>query len=100
MIQITGRKNYGLCGEGLGLDLIAQPELLEQTDHACRSAAWFWRNAKLRDGTPVDLNPYADEQNFLAVSKIVNIGLIQTSIMPNGYHDRLLTYERALKVLE
>ena len=42
LIQITGRGNYMACGEGLGLDLIKQPELLEKPQHACMSAAWFW----------------------------------------------------------
>ncbi|HBP46928.1 glycoside hydrolase family 19 protein, partial [Pseudomonas sp.] len=42
LIQITGRANYMACGEGLGLDLIKQPELLEKPQHACMSAAWFW----------------------------------------------------------
>ena len=39
LIQITGRANYMACGEGLGLDLIKQPELLEKPQHACMSAA-------------------------------------------------------------
>jgi len=42
LIQITGRANYIACGEALGLDPIEQPELLEKSQHACMSAAWFW----------------------------------------------------------
>ena len=39
-IQITGR-NYKACGVALGLDLINQPELLENPQYGCMSAAWL-----------------------------------------------------------
>ena len=39
LIQISGRANYMACGEGLDLDLVKQPELLEEPQHACMSAA-------------------------------------------------------------
>jgi len=56
LIQITGRANYAACGEGLGLDLINQPELLEQPKSACLSAAWFWATN--------GLNTLADSGDF------------------------------------
>jgi len=42
-MEITGRKNYKLCGAFLGIDLLAQPQLLERIDYGARSAAWFWK---------------------------------------------------------
>jgi putative chitinase len=42
LLQITGRTNYGQVGKQIGLPLQAQPEMLEQPDHAARSAAYFW----------------------------------------------------------
>ena len=84
LIQITGRANYAACGEALVLDLIKQPELLEQRKYACLSAAWFWATN--------GLNTLADTGSFTAITKKVNGG-------QNGAADRMAIYQRALKVL-
>jgi len=84
LIQLTGRSNYAECGEALGLDLIACPELLEEPANACRSAAWFWQTH--------GLNELADKHDFLRITRIINGGL-------NGYADRLKYYEKATQVL-
>ena len=84
LIQITGKNNYRACGETLGLDLIAQPELLEKPQHACMSAAWFWATN--------GLNTLADAGKFDAITQRINGG--QT-----GAADRKALYARALKVL-
>lgn len=84
LIQITGRANYAACGEALGLDLINQPELLEQPQHAAMSAAWFWSTR--------GLNTMADQKEFAKITRRINGGL-------TGQDDRLALYDRALKVL-
>ena len=84
LIQITGKNNYHACGEALGLDLIAQPELLEKPQHACMSAAWFWATN--------GLNTLADAGKFDAITQRINGG--QT-----GAEDRQALNARALKVL-
>ena len=84
LIQITGKDNYRACGEALGLDLIAQPELLEKPQHACMSAAWFWATS--------GLNTLADAGKFDAITQRINGG-------QNGSADRQALYARALKVL-
>ena len=84
LIQITGKNNYRACGEALGLDLIAQPELLERPQHACMSAAWFWANN--------GLNTLADAGKFDAITQRINGG-------HNGAVDRQELYARSLKVL-
>ena len=84
LIQITGRANYMACGEGLGLDLIKQPELLEKPQHACMSAAWFWATE--------GLSKLADAGQFDKITQRINGG-------QNGAADRQALYARALKVL-
>ncbi|WP_397448111.1 glycoside hydrolase family 19 protein [Pseudomonas sp. NA-150] len=84
LIQITGRANYAACGEALGLDLINQPELLEQPQYACLSAAWFWSTR--------GLNTLADSGSFDKITQRINGG-------QNGAADRLALYNTALKVL-
>lgn len=84
LIQITGRANYAACGEALGLDLINQPELLEQPKNACLSAAWFWATN--------GLNTLADADRFEAITRRINGGL-------NGQADRLKLWKKATAVL-
>jgi len=83
-IQITGRKNYTLCGQALQLDLVNHPELLEQPGPGCRAAGWFWQTRRL--------NAFADRDAFGALTRAINGGF-------NGIDDRIahwLTARRAL----
>jgi putative chitinase len=84
LIQVTGRSNYIACGDALGLDLLANPELLEQPVNACRSAAWFW--------CWKGLNELADRGDFKLITKKINGGY-------NGYQERLAFWERAKGVI-
>ncbi|MBW3503694.1 glycoside hydrolase family 19 protein [Pseudomonas sp. NKUCC02_KPG] len=84
LIQITGRANYAACGEALGLNLLAHPELLEMPQHACMSAAWFW--------VTKGLNTLADAGQFNKITQHINGG-------QNGVADQQALYARALKVL-
>jgi putative chitinase len=84
LIQITGRANYATCGEALALDLISQPELLEQPQYACLSAAWFWATK--------GLNTLADADKFETITRRINGGL-------NGQAERLKLWAKALAVL-
>lgn len=84
LIQITGRANYAACGVALGLDLLAQPELLEQPVNACRSAAWFWRTH--------GLNELSDAGDQVKVTRRINGGT-------NGLAERLALFAVAQRVL-
>ncbi len=84
LLQITGRTNYAACGKALGLDLLAQPALLEQTVNACRSAGWFWQSR--------GLNALADAGDQVAVTRRINGGT-------NGLAERLAYFKVAQRVL-
>ncbi|MFB3305402.1 glycoside hydrolase family 19 protein [Pseudomonas sp. AMR01] len=86
LIQITGRRNYMACSQALFGDdrLLRQPELLEQPQWACESAAWFWQSN--------GLNELADKDQFTTITRRINGGL-------NGLDDRLQLWERAKAVL-
>ena len=87
LIQCTGKEAYQHCGEALGIDLIANPHLLEEPRYAVLSAGWFW-NKK-------GLNALADEGTkdaFEVMTKRINGGLI-------GLDDRKAKMNEALKAL-
>ncbi|ROM84102.1 lysozyme [Pseudomonas brassicacearum] len=86
LIQITGHDNYLACSKALFGDdrLLRTPELLEQAEWACKSAAWFWNSR--------NLNALADAGDFKTITRRINGGL-------NGLAERLEFYKRALKVL-
>lgn len=89
LLQVTGRSNYRAAGEGLGLPLEAQPELLEQAEHAAQSAAWWWAQH--------GLNELADAGRIQDIGSVINTG--QPGRVPTGAADRQALYELALKVL-
>lgn len=84
LIQITGRANYEASGAALGLDLILNPERLEEPYYAAMSAAEWWS----RNGC----NEIADTGDMAAVTRRVNGGL-------TGLDDRLKLYSAALGYL-
>jgi putative chitinase len=86
LIQITGRDNYLACSKALFGDdrLLRTPELLEQAEWACKSAAWFWNSRSL--------NALADKGDFQGITRRVNGGL-------NGLAERETFYKAALNVL-
>lgn len=82
--QVTGRLNYKVCGQALGLDLVGKPELLEQPLNASLSAGWFWQ----RSG----FSAFADVNRFGTITKLWNGGY-------NGLDDRISHYLRIRSAL-
>ena len=67
-IPLTGKYNYRLYGEYLGIDLENNPELAEKENNAAEIAAEFWYRS--------DLNEAADVLDLIAIRRKVNGGLI------------------------
>jgi predicted chitinase len=42
-IQLTGRDNYRMASQALGIDLLNHPELAERPDVAAKIAIWYWQ---------------------------------------------------------
>jgi len=80
LLQITGRANYGAASAALGVDLIAAPQTLEEPRFAALVSAWWWHER--------DANRQADDADWLAVSRLVNLGNARSTAMPNGWDDR------------
>ncbi len=83
-IQLTGRANYRLAGNALGVDLENYPEKAADPTIAFRVAVWYWKNRKL--------NERADALDYKGITKAINGGYT--------HHDRRVTYyNKALEVL-
>ncbi len=72
-IQLTGRSNYRVAGQALGLPLEQQPLLAARHDVGWRIAGWFWRSR--------GLNGHADRGDFRLITRLINGG-------QNGAADR------------
>ena len=66
--QLTGKDNYKRCGEALGVDLVANPDLLLEPIFAARSAGWFWKVN--------NLSSFADNADIKGMTKKINGGYI------------------------
>ncbi|WP_426817911.1 glycoside hydrolase family 19 protein [Winslowiella sp. 2C04] len=82
LIQTTFLGNYRSTGNGIKLDLVSNPELLEKDEHAARAAAWFF----------VSKGCLRWSNNVEHTTKIINGG-------DNGLADRLARFKVARAVL-
>ncbi len=83
--QLTGRHNYTACGEDMGYDLLANPELLLTPYVGIRSALWFWRTH--------NLDELDDDEDVRLETRRINGG--QT-----GIEHRQKLFEHILRHLE
>jgi putative chitinase len=84
LIQCTGKDLYKTLSDVLNIDLINNPDLLQEMPFASMSAGWFW-NKK-------GLNALADAKDYKEMTKRINGGF-------NGLDDRIAKINKAMEVL-
>lgn len=91
----TGKKNYLRAQAALQLDVIAQPELLEQPQYAALSDALYWSDNRLNSlaGSLRGLHDANEQRTLTAICERINGGR-------NGLDERTRLYWRTLAVLE
>jgi putative chitinase len=85
LIQLTGKQNYSLFANSLGVSLDDCVQYMCTPEGATVSAAWFWDNN--------GLNRFCDNGDFVTLTKRINGGT-------NGIEDRQAHYELALQLLK
>ena len=84
LIQLTGKDNYRLASDALGVDFVANPDMVLTPEYAALTAAWYWNKR--------GLNKEADAKDFAGMTKKINGGVI-------GLADRVAHINAALDVL-
>lgn len=91
--QLTGKDNYTKYSKASYGDdrILKTPELLAQPIDAMKSAIWYWETN--------NLSKWADKDDVLSVSKVVNLGNASSTATPNGMDDRKAKLAKAKKLL-
>lgn len=82
-LQLTGRNAYAAFGKSIGVDLVANPDLVTDT-YAFESAKWFFDTNNVWRFTNT-----VDDASITAVRKLVNggsIGLQNTILLTKKYY--------------
>ncbi len=82
LIQTTFLDNYRATGNGIKVDLVRNPELIQHDQNAARSAAWFFVSKGCQNWA----------NSVPTCTKIINGG-------DNGLEDRTARYKLAISVL-
>ena len=83
-IQLTGRDNYRMASDGLGVDLINNPELAGKPDVAAKIAVWYW-NSRVKP----NVKNFSDT---VEVTKKINNAMF-------GLEDRMANYNHYKKII-
>ena len=94
-LMITGKNNYRALTEwanknGIDADYLNNPDLLLREADSIISALWFW--------TVNNINQYADKDDILSVSRIINVGNAKSNVTPHGMQNRIIATNKFKKV--
>lgn len=92
-IQLTGKDNYRRYSRSTYGDdrMVTMPELLALPTDAMKSAIWYWETN--------NLNTWADKDDVLSVSRVINLGNAKSKATPHGMDDRKAKLSTAKKLL-
>ncbi len=79
-LQITGRTNFQKLSDDTGIDFINHPELMLEEANSLIAAIWFWNDR--------GLNKYADKDDVVSISKIINLGNVKSKGVPKHLAER------------
>lgn len=85
-LQTTGKAAYRKYGARMGVDMVADPDLLLDPRYILLPSLYEWRDGRL--------NTYADKDDALSIARIINVGTVRTGQIPNGYKDQLAALRR------
>ncbi|WP_230205794.1 glycoside hydrolase family 19 protein [Burkholderia cenocepacia] len=91
LLQITGRYNFRVMGQKIGVDLEGNPDHIAQPSVAAEASAQFWADHAL--------SAFADASDFLSISRAINLGNPRSAATPNGMPDRLALWDSCKKAL-
>lgn len=84
VIQLTGRENYRLAGQALGIDATGSPEQLAEPAVAAQVAGWYWATN--------GCNALADAGDYAGITRRINGGM-------NGWDDRVRWLAKVRSIL-
>ena len=76
LIQLTGRANYAAAGQAIGIDLIGNPDLIEDLATSAKVLAWFFKTN--------NIDAACEAADWLKVRTLVN-GTDAATGEPNGW---------------
>nr|WP_186057756.1 glycoside hydrolase family 19 protein [Burkholderia gladioli] len=85
LLQITGRYNFRVMGQKIGVDLEGNPDQIGTPSVAVLASAQFWADNAL--------SAFADTGDFLSISRAINLGNPRSAATPNGMADRLALWD-------